>query len=59
MLNPAERARITAMIDLLESLYGPDRLVHLKHFCVHNDGIWAVPENPADYAPVLYEVQLG
>lgn len=50
--------RIGAVLELLGRIEADTRLLQLKNLCINNDGIWAVPENPKDYSPVLYEIQL-
>jgi len=46
-------------LDLLPYITPDHRLLSLKNLVVNNGGIWAVPDNPADYQPVLYEISLG
>lgn len=50
--------RISAALELLCQISADTRLLQLKNLCINNAGIWAVPENPKDYSPVLYEIQL-
>jgi len=43
--------------ELLCMIEADSRLLHLKNLC-ENNGTWAVPEDPLQYRPVMYEVQL-
>ncbi|KHQ51229.1 hypothetical protein [Mameliella alba] len=49
--------RIAAAIELLAQVSPEARLLQLRNLCVNN-GLWCVPEDARDYAPVLFEVQL-
>jgi hypothetical protein len=49
--------RINAALTLLRNVSTEAQLLHLKNLCINN-GTWTIPENHADYSPVLYEVTL-
>lgn len=56
MMPTLDIPRIRSAVELLDRVSPDTRLLHLKNLCINNSGIWAVPENPADYAPVHYEI---
>ncbi|MGH1417199.1 MAG: hypothetical protein ACRBB0_27185 [Pelagimonas sp.] len=52
-------ALVVSGLELLPKTSTDGRLLALKNLVINNGGIWAVPESPADYQPVIYEISLG
>lgn len=53
-----DTARIRPALDLLAQIADGTRLLQLKNLALNNGGVWGVPDNPADFNPALFEVQL-
>lgn len=57
MTHSIDIPRLRETVRLLMQVSPDARLVQLKNLCVNN-GTWAIPEQPGEYHPVLYEIQL-
>lgn len=50
--------RVQETLVLFSRVSPEAQMLQMKNMCNNNDGIWAIPENPKDYQPVLYEMSL-
>lgn len=55
--GPVDFLRLEFAVELLAAVSNEARFLRLKGLCVAR-GTWSIPENPATYNPVWYEVAL-